>query len=201
MTVRCPRWITFLAFCIPLLAGCSQPNASRSDRSSSEVQEGGSQAPSSATDTSAPQATPPSILDDPEVVADLKEQNASLTFDDSQNVVGVSFPDSSNTIPLRDRHLALLQRLPRLRQLRLFGSEITDSQMRYISELGSLQELTLEATSVTDEGLRSIRELPKLSKVELPNCQITDAGLIHVAQLPKLRNLQLFGCPITNGIQ
>ena len=55
-----------------------------------------------------------------------------------------------------------------------------------------LNQLTLENTSITDNGLQVIRKLPEIKSLNLRRTsQMTDAGLAVVKDLPQLQYLSL----------
>lgn len=127
--------------------------------------------------------------------------------------------------PAKDLHLALeqLAKLPRLRQLNLSRSKITDTGMAYLEAMPQLDSIYLEETEITDAGLKSLAGLHRLAFLDLQSnritdaglaslgglteletlglslTQVSDAGLVHLKSLHKLQKLYLAGCHITNA--
>jgi hypothetical protein len=75
---------------------------------------------------------------------------------------GLADPDNPQTV---ERIVEHLQKLHKLKTLRLVGSQFTDKWISYLSKLTMLQDLYFNNTSITDNGVKSLQEL-------LPNCEI-----------------------------
>jgi Leucine-rich repeat (LRR) protein len=121
-----------------------------------------------------------------------------------------------------DGELALLAKLPKLRQLDLSMTRITDAGLRALRAAAELEEVNLYyAELITDEGLGAARGWPRLKRLNLRGTkasdnaleylaaapelewldvgfsQVTDSGLYRLAALPKLRTLVLGGNKLT----
>ncbi len=106
--------------------------------------------------------------------------------------------DYFTTLPLRTLHLsgtgvddemvAPLQCLPRLTELVLTGTKITDCALRLLP--ATLTSLTLAVAHVTDQGLLALR-LPKLRHLELRSCFVKGNGLRCISAMPELDTLML----------
>ncbi len=86
---------------------------------------------------------------------------------------------------------------PRLVDLDLAGTAITDEGLAHVSGLG-IKNLMLSGTQVTGGGLSVLARCPALSSVALSKTQVDDAGVEFLAALPGLRTLYLDGTPITD---
>lgn len=114
----------------------------------------------------------------------------------------VAVVDLSRT-RLADRdleHLAEhLQRLPRLWELDLAGTQIGNAGFEYLKDLTQLRSLDLIGTQVTDAGLIQLRDLPHLQLLSLNDTQVGDAGLAHLPGLKELRVLNLGGTKVSDA--
>lgn len=93
-----------------------------------------------------------------------------------------------------------LRNCPRLRELYLRHTGITDAGLESIQALQQLETLSIGDTPLTDAGLKTLAGLPNLKLLDLFNCQqIPEAGLGHLAALPKLELLNVAGMPLTDA--
>ncbi|CAN5370515.1 hypothetical protein BH09PLA1_BH09PLA1_12270 [soil metagenome] len=67
--------------------------------------------------------------------------------------------------------------LPKLRELRLAGMEITDRSVDDLLQLTSLYQLDLRATGITFDGLTRLQELPNLRDLNISDGQISEREL------------------------
>jgi len=126
-------------------------------------------------------------------------------------------------LPLTDRCLADLKRLPRLKALDVSGgdSKVTDAGTIDISEMKSLESLSLPSVltdagtarlagltrlkslqlggEITDAGTAHLAGLKDLEKLEVWSERITDAGISHIAKLKNLKELHIYNCRMTNN--
>jgi Leucine-rich repeat (LRR) protein len=80
----------------------------------------------------------------------------------------------------------------------LYGTAATDADVASIvSKLPKLQELNLSRTQISDQSLAAVAKLTKLVELELSECNITDAGLPQLAPLTKLAKLGLWHTHVT----
>lgn len=141
-----------------------------------------------------------------------------VTTDAQGDVIAVDLQASW----VSDGELALLAKLPKLRQLDLSMTRITDAGLRALRAASELEEVNLYyAELITDEGLGAARGWPRLKRLNLRGTkasdnaleylaatpelewldvgfsQVTDSGLYRLAALPKLRTLVLGGNKLT----
>jgi len=83
--------------------------------------------------------------------------------------------------------------------LRLHGSNITDSTLAPIKDVLGLVELNLATTKVTDAGLAHLKSLPNLQRLHLELTGVTDAGLAQLKGLKNLTYLNLYGTKVTDA--
>lgn len=81
-----------------------------------------------------------------------------------------------------DDDLAMLKKLPKLRNLFLGKTQISDAGLEHLEKSAELQTLSLNSTHVTDAGLQSLNWLKNLKTLNLQETQVTPAG---AAQLRK----------------
>ncbi|HEX3659085.1 MAG TPA: hypothetical protein VHV55_25075 [Pirellulales bacterium] len=80
----------------------------------------------------------------------------------------------------------------------LYGTAATDADVASIvSKLPKLQELNLSRTQISDQSLAAVAKLTKLAELELSECNITDAGLPQLEPLTKLAKLNLAHSRVT----
>ena len=82
-------------------------------------------------------------------------------------------------------------------QLRYFDAHMTDDELAVLKKLPRIKDLTLCNTKVTDVGLANLTDLRQLSRLHLIGC-FSDTGLEHVERLPRLRELSLRGTRVTD---
>ena len=86
-----------------------------------------------------------------------------------------------------------LGRLPQLKSLYLSGYQITDKMLQLlIEQKPKLHELRLFDTDVTDAGLHSLTKLTSLRVLFVPE-KTTDKGLKHLARTKSLRRIVTTG--------
>jgi hypothetical protein len=85
----------------------------------------------------------------------------------------------------------LLDSLPLLQLLYLDGTQISDNALAPVARLSRLERLNLAKTDVTDEGLQQLRGLTGLQELILASTAVTDDGLKTVGSLISLRELVL----------
>ncbi|MFM8252000.1 MAG: leucine-rich repeat domain-containing protein [Planctomycetota bacterium] len=127
-------------------------------------------------------------------------------------------------LTVTDEDLASLMPIPKLRQLSLGRTSVTDEGLKPLTEhVGRLEWLDLSHTAITDDGwnvfasatklrqlflertaitndtLRRLTTCKDLEELDLSHTSITDDGLVHLAQLKKLKQLYLTGCTITDA--
>ena len=76
-------------------------------------------------------------------------------------------------------------------EVRLFETDIDDSQLAILERLAGLRVLDLGQTGITDAGLAHLRGLTDLEELDVRNCEITIDGLLKLRGLPRLRRLGL----------
>lgn len=92
---------------------------------------------------------------------------------------------------LTEDGLACLASLPRLRELNLSRSRISNAGLAMVGRLATLTSLRLDDAKVSDTGLQHLAPLTRLETVSLRGTAITDAGLAIVSQWPELTSLDL----------
>jgi internalin A len=102
-----------------------------------------------------------------------------------------------------DKVLGVLGTLPKLDNIGLRLTKVTDAGMAELAKCQSLQSVSVPGTVVSDAGLVHLAKLKNLKSLSLgvydEGAKITDEGLKTVGQMPGLRWLGLSGTPITDA--
>lgn len=96
--------------------------------------------------------------------------------------------------PVSETGLSQLAGLTRLHDLCLSGSRIASDELESLAGMPALEELTLYDDRVCVNGLQQIARLTNLRQLDLTGAQITDTGLRH---LVGLKRLNLTDCPVS----
>jgi len=83
--------------------------------------------------------------------------------------------------------------------LRLLGTNVTDTTLAQLKDVKSLTDLNLATTKITDAGLASIAGLTNLTRLHLEQTAVTDAGLRHLKGMKNLTYLNLFGTQVSDA--
>ncbi|CAI5480698.1 unnamed protein product [Closterium sp. Yama58-4] len=92
--------------------------------------------------------------------------------------------------------------LPRLAELDLRNTAVSDAALEGIKAASSLEYLSLVSTHVSNTGLQHLTALATLKSVWLDKCKgVTNAGMVHVGRLIGLGELGLAGTGVsTDGL-
>ena len=82
--------------------------------------------------------------------------------------------------------------------LRLQGTNVTDTTVALLKDLASIVELNLATTKVTDAGLQNLKGLTNLMRLHLELTEVTDAGLAHLKGLKNLVYLNLYSTKVSD---
>jgi Leucine-rich repeat (LRR) protein len=109
-----------------------------------------------------------------------------------RNVVqlAIMFPDHA---PLRQQTIASLDSLTglsRLRDLTIYGADITDAGLRQIANLKGLQILRLDGPRISEAGMECLSKLENLEALDISGTT-ADHGLSALKKLTRLRHLTL----------
>ena len=98
-----------------------------------------------------------------------------------------------------DADLALVKALPKVEQLDLRNTAITNAGLANLEGMASLTHLHLEGTAVTDEGLAHVKGLANLTYLNVYNTAITDKGVAELSGLKNLKRLILWQTKVTEA--
>ncbi len=98
---------------------------------------------------------------------------------------------------ISDKDLELLMVFPRLAELNLALTSITDQSANRISQLSKLRKLNLDNTKITDGTLRHLLKLP-LETISLAGTEVSDEGMRWLAQIRTLERINLSQTKISN---
>ena len=109
-----------------------------------------------------------------------------------EEVQSVYFGDPSERVPVGDDAIELLQRFEGLRQVSLWGTNVTDRGFAQLENCQNLHYLILwRNKGITDEGMKTVKQLRRLHTLEIYGPTLSDAGLAHISGLPNLKELLL----------
>ena len=109
----------------------------------------------------------------------------------------VSFLASQDRVD--DRRFGELAKLaPRITQLDLSRTKISDKSLAVVARMTNLTRLDLNRTAVTDRGLAQLRKSAHLHTLNLFGTSITDDGLEQLAGIRSLRKLYLWQTKVTD---
>ncbi len=103
-------------------------------------------------------------------------------FVEAVQLEGCIFPDDV---------LGVLRELPRLKQLKIGHSKVTDDGLRHLRNLPSLESVTLTQTNISDKGLVHFEFVPNLKSLSLHMSLVTSAGMKSLAGLKQLEQLDV----------
>lgn len=84
---------------------------------------------------------------------------------------------------VNDDDLAVLEHLPKLKNLFLGKTQISDAGLTHLMQSRELQTISLNATRVTDAGLAQLVELKDLKTVNLQDTKVTAEGAARLKKV------------------
>src|SRR5262245_8743533 len=99
-----------------------------------------------------------------------------------------------------EKGLVVLQGFPKLRNVRMYGPNVSDKVLSYLSGAKDLRVLSLEqCSSISEDGLDQIKSLPNLTELSLYGASgIKDTAVAKVAEIKKLEKLDLRSTAISS---
>ncbi|PQO45290.1 hypothetical protein [Blastopirellula marina] len=102
---------------------------------------------------------------------------------------------------ITDEGMQVIDHLPHLRVMAIWGTPLTDKTMVRIGKLKGLEVLDFHRTKVTEDGLKHLRSSPSIVKL-IHSLSLTDAGLDHLASIPNVEPTELSCIRVTDrGIE
>jgi len=89
-----------------------------------------------------------------------------------------------------DKSLAVLKRIPTLRQLRIGQTFVLGPGLAALAG-SNLEGIDLSRTLITDEGLKHLQDLPRLRWIHLHGCNISTSSVAQLQRFSALRNVGL----------
>lgn len=114
------------------------------------------------------------------------------------DVLDPAFYVLQSPVGITDADLECLDGFTNLRELNLFGTQVTNDGLQHVGGQTNLRKLWLSETRVTDDGLEHLRGLTELQSLDLAGTRVTDTGLNHVKGLISLQWLNLYQTEITD---
>ncbi len=110
------------------------------------------------------------------------------------SLVEADLQDSDST----DVDLPLLLQLPKIRTLRLNGSQFTQASLQTLSELPDLHEVYLAGTAVSVEAIERLATLPNITLVGFRGMQVPEECLAVLGKFPNLESVAIM--PDSSGL-
>jgi len=98
-----------------------------------------------------------------------------------------------------DATVVALESLPRLKELSLPMSRVTDAGLKTLAKLRLLEELDLSDSSIDSAGLDAIAKLKHLRHLYLGSTKIDNAALVKLKELKKLETLWIAHTMVTGS--
>lgn len=98
-----------------------------------------------------------------------------------------------------DAELEMIKQLPKVEQLDLRSTGVTDKGLASVGAMTSLTTLHLENTAVTDAGIAHLKALANLQYLNLFNTAVTDKGVAELSGLKNLKKLYLWETKVTDA--
>ncbi|MGE0608959.1 MAG: hypothetical protein AB7O62_17825 [Pirellulales bacterium] len=95
--------------------------------------------------------------------------------------------------------LRYLEKFPRLQELTVAGTDLTDAGIYRVVELKHLTLLDIGGTKITDSGMAIVSKLQELTRLQVDFATITDRGVSHLAGCPALEKVVLCKTKITDA--
>lgn len=97
-----------------------------------------------------------------------------------------------NCTQIGDEAVALLVTLPKLGDVDLIKSEITDAALKTLAGCDTVRQIRIARTKVTDAGIQSLEAAKQLELLDLLECSLlTNDCAASVGKLTKMRNVRL----------
>ena len=98
-----------------------------------------------------------------------------------------------------DTELDFVKQLPKVVQLDLRNTGVTDKGLADLQGMTALESLHLEGTAVTDAGLANLKSLSNLQYLNLFNTAVTDQGVANLQGLKNLKRVYLWETKVTDA--
>lgn len=98
-----------------------------------------------------------------------------------------------------DDGIAVISRLPRLTDISLERSEISNASLESLSQSDTILRIRAPRTKLSDEGVKHLANAPQLELLDLLEVTgISDTSLETIGKLQRMRNLRVYGSAITD---
>jgi hypothetical protein len=88
-----------------------------------------------------------------------------------------------------DAGMVHIKDVPRLEELTLGQSNVSNTGLWHVGQLTGLRKLYLRSDTISDDGLQYIGNLSELDRLGLCGVDVSDAGLVHLKGLTNLTGL------------
>lgn len=138
-------------------------------------------------------------------IRELTKSGAEIGLDNHGHAVSLTW-EVGTTGSFGDKDLKQVALLPRLRELWLEHTSVTDAGLGNLKGMTQLEVLGLickyrrgHPSPVTSQGLKHFKGLKNLRVLRLEDSDVDDRGLLHLGALANLEDLDLFGTEISDA--
>jgi len=87
----------------------------------------------------------------------------------------------------------------KIKSVGLYGTDITDKGLLYLSRVKSIEDIDLRDTHITDDGVRYLADLPNLKSVRFWGTKVTNKGIMHLVGSRNLQEINYYDSGITKA--
>ena len=125
----------------------------------------------------------------------LKAAGPGVTLEAVKHLEGhpsLSVVNFDNCTQVKDDAVAILAGLPKLVDVNLIKSDITNSALETLSSCKTIRRIRIARTKVTDDGIKHLENAPQLELLDLLECSLlTNECASSIGKLTKMRNVKL----------
>jgi Leucine-rich repeat (LRR) protein len=144
-----------------------------------------------STLAAAPISSDPS--EDPKAIATLRKMGVTLIHDQGDSTRPVVAGMITTLVRETDEAIALLKKLPQLRELTMASVSLADGDLEHLKALKHLHTLHITFAVITDKDLEAIKDLKELRSLDLSNSELSTRAIERLKDLTGLRELKLSG--------
>ncbi|NOY43279.1 MAG: hypothetical protein GXP26_15780 [Planctomycetes bacterium] len=134
------------------------------------------------------------VIDLPRFVENIERGGLVLYFQAGGEAVHV-IVGMNRKLSFTDEEVALLGYLPSLETINFHSVTIGPGGFTAMNRLPKLTDLTISSTNITDGDLEWISRQTQIKRLSIYNCNaIADEGLAHLRALTNLRELKIHSC-------
>lgn len=135
-----------------------------------------------------------------ELTGKSNRERLAITPEITESLSGLSDLESLSLwgTTVSDEDLRKLTTLTKLRHIDLSHTDVTGVSLQILSTLRNLVSVRLDSCDVTDQHLAALESMPQIAMLYLGNTQVTDRGLKQLRFLDQILLLDLSNCKISD---